>query len=83
MVRFVEENPQMQVALLAQHGSIYTGKVLDEEEGQQPIDLLGSKQDEKSAQRSLQVLKESLEQAIDFFEDGIHVALMGEVAIRR
>ena len=80
MVGFVEGNPRLQVAVLAQHWSVYTGKILYREEGQQPFYLLGAKHDERSEQRSLQVLQQSIEQTIDFFERrGIHVLLLGEV----
>ena len=80
VLRFVEENPRLQVAVLAHHWSIYMGKTLYQDEGKQPFYLLGSRQDERSEQRSLHVLQQSLEQTIDLFEQrGIHVVLLGEV----
>ena len=80
MVRFVEQNPHMRVAVLAQHWSVYTGKVIYEEEGQHAFYVTGTKQDERSPQRSLDVLQESLERSIDLFEKkGVHVLLLGEI----
>jgi hypothetical protein len=37
MVRFVVENPRLQVAVLAQHWSVYTGKTIYPDEGQRPF----------------------------------------------
>jgi SGNH domain (fused to AT3 domains) len=80
MVRFVRENPRLQVAVLAHNWSVYTGKAIFDD--QAPIYVVSSSNDERSHQRSLQVLRQSLEQTIDFFEQrGIHVVLLGEVAI--
>src|SRR5262249_38087520 len=60
--------------------SIYTGNDLYSDEGRQPFYLLGSSQDDRSEQRSLQVFRASLEKTIDFFVGrGIHVLLLGEV----
>jgi hypothetical protein len=79
-LRFVEENPRLQLVVLAHHWSIYAGKILYEQEGQQPFYLLGSREDERSTKRSLEVLQQSLEQTLDFLEErGIHVLLLGEV----
>jgi peptidoglycan/LPS O-acetylase OafA/YrhL len=80
MVHFVQENPRLQVAVLAHNWSVYTGKAIFDD--QAPIYVVSSSNDERSHQRSLQVLRQSLEQTIDFFEQrGIHVVLLGEVAI--
>jgi peptidoglycan/LPS O-acetylase OafA/YrhL len=78
MVRFVDENPRLQVAVLAHNWSTYTGRTVWQDTEQ--IYLLGSQHDDRSVQRSLEVLRQSLEQTIDFFERrGIHVVLLGEV----
>jgi len=80
MVRFVRENPRLQVAVLAHNWSVYAGKEIYDD--QAPIYVVASRSDERSHQRSLQVLRQSLEQTIDFFEQrGIQVVLLGEVAI--
>ena len=81
MVRFVDENPRLQVAVLAQHWSVL----------HRDDDLAGRKADlspglegrcAHRAQRSLEVLRQSLEQTIDFFEQhGVHVVLMGEIPL--
>jgi peptidoglycan/LPS O-acetylase OafA/YrhL len=79
MLRFVQGNSQLQIAVLAHRWSIYTGTALYREEGHQPFYLLASSRDERSEQRSLQVLRESLEKTVDFFEGrGVHVLLLGE-----
>jgi len=80
MLRFVEVNSRLQIAVLAHRWSIYTGTDLYSDEGRQPYYLLGSSQDDKSEQRSLQVFRASLEKTVDFFVGrGIHVLLLGEV----
>jgi peptidoglycan/LPS O-acetylase OafA/YrhL len=80
MLRFVEGNSRLQIAVLAHRWSIYTGTDLYSDEGHQPIYLLGFSGDERSEQRSLQVFRASLEKTIDFFVGhGIHVLLLGEV----
>jgi len=80
MARFVEENPRLKLAVLAHHWSSYTGKTIWEDV--EPIYLLGSTHDPTSAQRSLEVLRHSLEQTIDFLAArGIQVLLMGEVPL--
>jgi hypothetical protein len=80
MVRFVDDNPRLQLAVLAHHWSSYAGKTIWEDV--EPIYLLGSQGDPKSAQRSLEVLRQSLEQTIDFLSArGIQVLLMGEVPL--
>jgi peptidoglycan/LPS O-acetylase OafA/YrhL len=80
MVRFVDGNPRMQVVVLAHHWSSYTGKSIWQDV--ERIYLLGSEHDVRSAQRSLEVLRQSLEQTIDLFEKhGLHVVLMGEVPL--
>jgi peptidoglycan/LPS O-acetylase OafA/YrhL len=80
MAQFVDKNPRLQLAVLAHHWSSYAGKTIWEDV--QPIYLLGSKHDQLSAQRSLEVLRQSLEQTIDFLTArGIHVLLMGEVPL--
>jgi hypothetical protein len=80
VVEFVAKNPRLQVAVLAHHWSSYTGKTIWEDV--EPIYLFGSKQDRPSAERSLQVLRQSLQQTIDFLTGrGIHVLLMGEVPL--
>ncbi len=80
MVRFVDNNPRLQLAVLAHHWSSYAGKTIWEDV--EPIYLLGSKHDQASAQRSLEVLRQSLEQTIDFLTArGIQVLLMGEVPL--
>jgi len=78
MIHFVRENPRLQVAVLAHHWSVYTGKSIYDD--QAAIYVLGSRNDKRSQQRSLEVLRQSLEQTIEFFvERGIHVVLLGEV----
>jgi len=80
MVHFVQENPRLQVVVLAHNWSVYAGKAIFDDQG--PIYVVASRTDERSQQRSLQVLRQSLEQTIDFFEQrGIHVVLLGEVAL--
>jgi peptidoglycan/LPS O-acetylase OafA/YrhL len=80
VLRFVEGNSRLQIAVLAHRWSIYTGSDLYSDEGRQPFYLLGSDQDDRSEQRSLQVFRASLEKTVDFFvERGIHVLLLGEV----
>jgi peptidoglycan/LPS O-acetylase OafA/YrhL len=80
MVKFVESNPRLQVAVLAHNWSSYTGEKIWQDEGR--IYLLGSKHDVRSPQRSLEVLRQSLEQTIDFFEaHGVHVVLLGEIPL--
>jgi peptidoglycan/LPS O-acetylase OafA/YrhL len=80
MVHFVRENPRLRVAVLAHNWSVYAGKAIYDD--QAAIYVLASPTDEQSHQRSLQVLRQSLEQTIDFFEQqGIHVVLLGEVPI--
>jgi len=80
MARFVEENPRLKLAVLAHHWSSYTGKTIWEDV--EPIYLLGSTHDPTSALRSLEVLRQSLEQTIDFLTArGIQVLLMGEVPL--
>ncbi|HET6926687.1 MAG TPA: acyltransferase family protein [Hyphomicrobiaceae bacterium] len=80
MVHFVRENPSLRIAVLAHNWSVYAGKAIFDD--QAPIYVAASRTDERSQQRSLQVLRQSLEQTIDFFQQrGIHVVLLGEVAI--
>jgi peptidoglycan/LPS O-acetylase OafA/YrhL len=80
MARFVDDNPRLQLAVLAHHWSSYAGKTIWEDV--EPIYLLGAKGDQTSAQRSLEVLRQSLEQTIDFLTArGIQVLLMGEVPL--
>jgi peptidoglycan/LPS O-acetylase OafA/YrhL len=80
MARFVDDNPRLQLAVLAHHWSSYAGQTIWEDV--EPIYLLGSKGDQTSAQRSLEVLRQSLEQTIDFLTTrGIQVLLMGEVPL--
>ena len=80
MVRFVERNPRLQVAVLAHNWSAYTGRQVWQDEAR--IYLVGAKHDVRSAQRSLEVLRQSLEQTIDLFEKhGIHVVLLGEIPL--
>jgi hypothetical protein len=80
MFRFVGGNSRLQIAVLAHRWSIYTGTDLYSDEGRQPFYLLGSNQDDRSEQRSLQVFRASLEKTVEFFvERGIHVLLLGEV----
>jgi peptidoglycan/LPS O-acetylase OafA/YrhL len=80
MARFVDNNPRLQLAVLAHHWSSYTGKTIWEDV--EPIYLLGSPHDQTSAQRSLEVLRQSLEHTIDFLTArGIQVLLMGEVPL--
>jgi peptidoglycan/LPS O-acetylase OafA/YrhL len=80
MVEFVDKNPRLQVAVLAHHWSSYTGKTIWEDV--EPIFLFGSEHDQPSAERSLEVLRQSLQQTIDFLTGrGIHVLLMGEVPL--
>jgi len=80
MVQFVQKNPRLQIAVLAHHWSSYTGKSIYGD--QAPIYVLASSNDERSHQRSLQVLRQSLEQTIDFFvQHGIHMVLLGEVPL--
>ena len=80
MVHFVRENPSLRIAVLAHNWSVYAGKAIFDD--QAPIYVVASRTDERSQQRSLQVLRQSLEQTIDFFQQrGIHVVLLGEVAI--
>ena len=80
IVDFVERNPQLQVAVLAHNWSAYTGTAVWRDEA--PIYLLGSKGDVRSAPRSLEVLRHSLEQTIDLFEKhAVHVVLLGEIPL--
>jgi peptidoglycan/LPS O-acetylase OafA/YrhL len=80
MVRFVEENPALQVAVLAQHWSSYTGKEIWPDA--EPIYLLGGNDDAPSEQRAREVLWQSLQATLDFFERrGVHVLLLGEVPL--
>ena len=80
VVHFVDNNPRLQLAVLAHHWSSYAGKTIWQDV--EPIYLFGSPHDEPSAQRSLEVLRQSLEQTIDFLTGrGIHVVLMGEVPL--
>jgi peptidoglycan/LPS O-acetylase OafA/YrhL len=80
MVQFIDKNPRLQLAVLAHHWSSYAGKIIWEDV--EPIYLLGTKHDHPSAQRSLEVLRQSLEQTIDFLTArGIYVMLMGEVPL--
>jgi len=80
MVQFVQKNPRLQIAVLAHRWSSYTGKSIYDD--QAPIYVLASNNDKRSHQRSLQVLRQSLEQTIDFFvEHGVYVVLLGEVPL--
>jgi hypothetical protein len=80
MVRFVEENPRLRLVVLAQSWSIYAGTELIAKEGRRVVHLLRSKGDERSQQRSSEILRRSLEETLDFFEKrGIAVLLLGEV----
>jgi hypothetical protein len=80
MVRFVDENPRLRLVALAHRWSIYTGTSLYGQEGHLPFYLLGSKQDERSEQRSRAVLNQALKQTLDYFESkGIQVVLLGEM----
>jgi len=80
MIHFVRQNPRLQIAVLAHHWSRYAGKpIYDDEE---TIYVVASSDDERSHRRSLQVLRQSLEQTIEFFvQRGIHVVLLGEVPL--
>lgn len=80
MLRLVEGNSRLQIAVLAHRWSIYTGTDLHSDEGPQPFYLLGSSQDDRSEQRSLQVFRASLAKIINFFVGrAIHALLLGEV----
>jgi peptidoglycan/LPS O-acetylase OafA/YrhL len=81
MVRFVEQNPGLRLVVLAQAWSQYAGKPLLTEDGRHKTTyLLGSSDDERSEQRSSEILRRSLEQTLDYFESkGIQVLLLGEV----
>jgi len=80
VVHFVDNNPRLQLAFLAHHWSSYAGKTIWQDV--EPIYLFGSPHDQASAQRSLEVLRQSLEQTIDFLTGrGIHVVLLGEVPL--
>jgi peptidoglycan/LPS O-acetylase OafA/YrhL len=80
MVRFVENNPRLQLAVLAHHWSSYTGKTIWEDV--EPIYLLGLQHEQPSTERSLEVLRQSLEQTIEFLtRRGIRVLIMGEVPL--
>src|SRR5262249_27592191 len=64
----------------AHRWSIYTGTDLHSDEGPQPFYLLGSSQDDRSEQRSLQVFRANLAKIINFFVGrAIHALLLGEV----
>jgi hypothetical protein len=77
MVRFVEQNPRLRFVVLAHRWSIYTGIQV---ERLSPFYLLGRKGDERSQERSFEVMRESLEETVEFFErKGIAVLLLGEV----
>ena len=82
MVHFVEENPRLQVAVLAHHWSIYTGKTSS---GTRAAAILSPRLQGRTSDRRRarsQVLRQSLEQTIDFFEKhGVHVVLLGEVPL--
>ncbi|MGE3702402.1 MAG: acyltransferase family protein [Hyphomicrobiaceae bacterium] len=78
--RFVKENAQLQMVVLAHHWSIYLGTDVYSDEGHAPFYLLGVPEDERSEARSLEVLRQSLEQTLDFFATrDIQVILLGEV----
>jgi peptidoglycan/LPS O-acetylase OafA/YrhL len=80
MVRFVDENPRLQVAVLAHHWSSYTGNTIWRDV--EPIFLLSSKDDVSSAQRSQEVLLQSMETTLDFFQRrGVRVVLLGEIPL--
>jgi len=80
MVHFVRENRHLRVAVLAHNWSAYAGKAIYEDEA--AIYVVASRTDERSHRRSLQVMRQSLEQTIDFFEQqGIYVVLLGEIPI--
>jgi peptidoglycan/LPS O-acetylase OafA/YrhL len=80
MLRFVEENPALQVAVLAQHWSSYTGKAIWQDV--ERIYLLGGNNDTASEQRTREVLQHSLDATLDYFEQrGVHVILLGEVPL--
>jgi peptidoglycan/LPS O-acetylase OafA/YrhL len=79
MVQFVDQNPRLQFVAIAHRWSIYTGAPTYHDEGRFPIYVLGGKGDVRSEQRSRQVLHESLQQTVAFFEQrGIRVLLLGE-----
>ncbi len=80
MVKFVEDNPGLRLAVLAHNWSVYTGETVWQDE--KPIYVLGSKHDVRSPERSLEVLRQSLEQTLDLFEKhGVHVILLGEIPL--
>jgi hypothetical protein len=80
MVRFVEQNPGLKLAVLAHRWSIYNGTPYSDGEKTKTIYLLAFPADQKSPQRSRVILRQGLEQTLDFFESrGIKVLLLGEV----
>lgn len=80
MVRFVDRNPGLQLAVLAHRWSVYNGLPFTDGERERTLYLLASPGDERSARRSGEVLRNSLEQTLDFLQSrGIKVLLMGEV----
>jgi hypothetical protein len=73
-------DPRLRLVALALRWSIQTGTSLYGQEGHLPFYLLGSKQDERSEQRSRAVLNQALKQTLDYFESkGIQVVLLGEM----
>jgi hypothetical protein len=80
MVRFVEQNPGLKLAVLAHRWSIYNGRPYVDGDEAKTIFLLTSANDALTPQRSAAILHQSLEQTLDFFaERGITVLLLGEV----
>lgn len=78
MVRFVDRNPRLRLVAISHRWSIYTGTPVNEER-RFTIHVLGVKGDERSERRSRQVLREGLQQTVEFFEKrGIRVLLLGE-----
>jgi hypothetical protein len=81
VLRFVDENPRLRLAVLAHAWSVYSGKeLIVREEGRPVAYLTESSGDERSERRSTEVLRKSLERTLDFFErKGISVLLLGEI----
>ena len=80
MIRFVDQNPGLKLAVLAHRWSMYNGTPLGDSKRSRTIYLLAFPGDEQSPKRSSEILRHGLEQTLDFFESrGIKVLLLGEV----
>jgi peptidoglycan/LPS O-acetylase OafA/YrhL len=79
--RFIESNPGLKLVVLAHRWSAYNGLPVSEgREQREPFYVTESPTDERSARRSLEVLRESLRRTVNLFEQrNIRVLLLGEV----